>query len=74
MTDRLYEARYGRLEDLALLTGKGRYVDDIHLPGMLEVAFVRSPHGHALFHSINAAAALALPGVHAVYTLSLIHI
>ena len=68
MTDRLYEARYGRLEDLALLTGKGRYVDDIHLPGMLEVAFVRSPHGHALFHSINAAAALALPGVHAVYT------
>ena len=68
MSDRLFEPRYGRLEDMALLTGKGRYVDDIHLPGMLEVAFVRSPHGHALYHSINATAALALPGVHAVYT------
>ena len=68
MSDRLFEPRYGRLEDMALLTGKGRYVDDIHLPGMLEVAFVRSPHGHAPYQSINATAALALPGVHAVYT------
>ncbi len=68
MTARLFEPRYGRLEDLALLTGKGRYVDDIHLPGMLEVAFVRSPHGHATFSSIDTSAALALPGVHAVYT------
>jgi carbon-monoxide dehydrogenase large subunit len=68
MTDRLFEPRYGRLEDAALLTGKGRYVDDIHLPGMLEVAFVRSPHGHAHVRSIDTKAALALPGVLAVYT------
>ncbi len=68
MTDRLFERRHGRLEDLALLTGKGCYVDDIHLPGMLEVAFVRSPHGHAVIRSIVVTAALALPGVHAVYT------
>ena len=68
MSSRMFEPRMGRLEDQALLTGKGRYVDDIHLPGMVEVAFVRSPHGHALFHSINATAALAHPGVHAVYT------
>jgi len=68
MTGRLFAPRYGRLEDLALLTGKGRFVDDIHLPGMLEVAFVRSPHGHATFSVIDKTAALALPGVHAVYT------
>ena len=68
MTSRMFEPRYGRVEDRALLTGKGRYVDDIHLPGMLEVAFVRSPHGHATFGSIDTSAALALPGVHAVYT------
>jgi len=68
MTDRLFEPRHGRLEDLALLTGKGRYVDDIHLPGMLEVAFVRSPHGHAVIRSIDVTAALELPGVHAIYT------
>ncbi|MDA0997163.1 MAG: xanthine dehydrogenase family protein molybdopterin-binding subunit [Proteobacteria bacterium] len=68
MSSRKFEPRMGRLEDRALLTGKGRYVDDIHLPNMIEVAFVRSPHGHALFHSIDATAALAHPGVHAVYT------
>lgn len=68
MRERLYEPRHGRIEDFALLTGRGRYVDDIHLPDMLEVAFVRSPHGHARFTSIDASAALALPGVHAVYT------
>jgi carbon-monoxide dehydrogenase large subunit len=55
-----------RVEDAALLTGTGRYVDDIVLPGMLEAAFVRSPHPHALIRSIDTAAARALPGVHAV--------
>ena len=64
MTARLFEPRYGRLEDLALLTGKGRYVDDIHLPGMLEVAFVRSPHGHATFSSIDTSAALCPRGLY----------
>ena len=68
MNDPMFPARLGRLEDLTLLTGKGRYIDDIHLPGMLEVAFVRSQHAHAQFSSVDVAAALALPGVHAVYT------
>lgn len=58
-----------RLEDPDLLRGKGRYVDDIHLPGMLEAAFVRSPFAHAAINGINTDAARALPGVHAVYIL-----
>ena len=58
-----------RLEDPALLRGRGRFVDDIDLPGQLEAAFVRSPHGHAAIRAIDTAAARALPGVHAVLTL-----
>ena len=58
-----------RLEDEPLLRGKGRFVDDIHLPGMLEAAFVRSAEPHALIRHVDAAAARALPGVHAVLTL-----
>jgi carbon-monoxide dehydrogenase large subunit len=61
-------ARTQRLEDPALLTGRGRFVDDIHLPDMLHAAFVRSSHGHARIRGVNAEAALALPGVHAVIT------
>ena len=57
-----------RLEDLTLLAGSGRYVDDIELPGMLESAFVRSPHPHAVIRSIDPAPALELPGVHAVFS------
>jgi carbon-monoxide dehydrogenase large subunit len=59
-----------RLEDEPLLRGKGRFVDDIHLPGMLEAAFVRSAEPHALIRHVDAAAARALPGVHAVLTLN----
>src|SRR5688572_1212093 len=55
-----------RLEDESLLRGKGRFVDDLHLPGMLEAAFVRSPHAHALVRGIRKDAALAVKGVHAV--------
>jgi carbon-monoxide dehydrogenase large subunit len=58
-----------RLEDEPLLRGKGRYVDDLTVPGVLQVAFVRSPHPHALILGIDKNAALALPGVHAVLTL-----
>jgi carbon-monoxide dehydrogenase large subunit len=58
-----------RVEDRALLTGKGRYVDDIHLPGMLHAAFVRSPHAHAAVRGIDVTAAAAAPGVRAVLTL-----
>ena len=57
-----------RLEDEPLLKGEGRFIDDIRLPGMLEAAFVRSPHAHAAIRGIDKTAALALPGVHAVYS------
>jgi carbon-monoxide dehydrogenase large subunit len=59
-----------RLEDEALLTGRGRFVDDIAAAGVLVAAFVRSPHPHALIASVDAAAARALPGVVAVLTLA----
>src|SRR3981189_3140929 len=58
-----------RLENEPLLRGKGRFVDDIHLPGMLEAAFVRSAEPHALIRHVNKTAALALRGVDAVLTL-----
>jgi len=61
--------RFRRLEDPPLLTGKGRYVDDIRLPDLLHVSFLRSPHAHALITKIDVAAARALDGVHAVLTL-----
>jgi len=59
-----------RLEDAPLLKGQGRFVDDLHLPGMLEATFVRSSHAHARIDGIDATAARALEGVHAVYTLA----
>jgi carbon-monoxide dehydrogenase large subunit len=62
-------SRITRLEDEPLLRGKGRFVDDIKLPGVWHAAFVRSPHPHALIKSIDKDAALAVPGVHAVLTL-----
>ena len=65
----LIGARVPRIEDEPLLRGRGRFVDDITLPGMLHVAFVRSPHPHALIRGIDKSAALALPGVQAVLTL-----
>ncbi|MHA7881121.1 MAG: aerobic carbon-monoxide dehydrogenase large subunit [Saccharospirillum sp.] len=57
-----------RKEDPRFIQGKGNYVDDIKLPGMLVGDFVRSPYAHARIKSINKEAALALPGVHAVLT------
>ena len=68
MASSWFGASVKRKEDPALLQGKGRYVDDIHLPGMLHAAFVRSPHAHARIGRIDKAAALAVPGVHAVLT------
>jgi carbon-monoxide dehydrogenase large subunit len=65
----LIGARLPRLEDQPLLIGKGRFVDDIARPGVLQAAFVRSPHPHAVIRGIDAHAGLALPGVHAVLTL-----
>src|SRR5258705_241122 len=57
-----------RKEDQRLVTGRGRYVEDLRFPGMLHAAFVRSPHAHARVRSIDTAAARALGGVIAVYT------
>ena len=63
-----FGARVTRFEDPALLSGRGRFVDDIALPGALNACFVRSPYGHAKVRSIDTSAALAMPGVHAVFT------
>ena len=57
-----------RLEDPRLLRGRGRYLDDVALPRMLAVTFVRSPHAHARVVRLDATAARALPGVAAVVT------
>src|SRR6201988_5444172 len=57
-----------RVEDVRFTQGKGNYIDDLKLPGMLFGDFVRSPYGHARIKSINKDAALALPGVKAVLT------
>ncbi len=57
-----------RKEDLRLLTGGGRYLDDINLPGQLHAAILRSPHAHALIRTVDATAARSGPGVIAVLT------
>ncbi len=60
--------RVVRREDAALLTGRARFIDDIDLPGQLHAYFLRSPHAHARIDEIDAALALAMPGVVAVFT------
>jgi carbon-monoxide dehydrogenase large subunit len=60
--------RLPRREDAELLTGRGRFIGDLHRPGMLHAAFLRSPLPHARIDSIDTAAAMAMPGVHAVLT------
>jgi carbon-monoxide dehydrogenase large subunit len=62
-------ASVNRIEDDRLITGRGRYVDDIKIPGMLSAAFLRSPEAHARIKSIDLEAARAIPGVIAVFTL-----
>ncbi len=57
-----------RKEDIRFITGKGRYVDDINRPGQAHAYFLRSPHAHATIDKIDASAALASPGVAAVFT------
>jgi carbon-monoxide dehydrogenase large subunit len=61
-------ARARRIEDPALLRGRGRYLDDVPVAGCLWAAFVRSPYAHARVNGVDAAPALALPGVIAVHT------
>ena len=55
-----------RREDFKFLAGKGRYVDDVRLPGMLHMAVLRSPHAHAKIRSVDLSAAKVAPGVRLV--------
>jgi carbon-monoxide dehydrogenase large subunit len=57
-----------RTEDYRLLTGHGRYLDDIEIPGALHVCFVRSPHAHARIVSIDTQGAAQMPGIVTVVT------
>lgn len=57
-----------RLEDRTLLTGKGKFAADVSFPGQWTMRVVRSPVAHGTIKSIDTSAALALPGVHAVWT------
>jgi carbon-monoxide dehydrogenase large subunit len=71
MTDMKPAQRYigqplRRREDSRLLIGKGRYVDDIRVPGMLHLAILRSPHAHAVITGVDLSAARAVAGVRRV--------
>jgi carbon-monoxide dehydrogenase large subunit len=61
-------SRARRVEDARLVAGRGRFVDDVQLPGMLHLAFLRSPLAHARIASLDVSAAREAPGVHAVLT------
>jgi CO/xanthine dehydrogenase Mo-binding subunit len=58
-----------RKEDGRFVAGRGRYLDDLRVPGLLHLALVRSPHAHARVLRVDRQAALALPGVVAAWTL-----
>ncbi|MGE3268856.1 MAG: xanthine dehydrogenase family protein molybdopterin-binding subunit, partial [Chloroflexota bacterium] len=70
MAHSLIGASLKRVEDAQLLRGAGQYVDDLREPGLLHLAFVRSPYPHARVLHLDSGAALALPGVLAVLTLA----
>src|ERR1700716_821325 len=57
-----------RKEDFRFITGKGQYTDDVNRQGQTCIHFLRSPHAHAKIKTIDAKAAQAMPGVHAVLT------
>ena len=61
-------SRIPRQELKRLLSGHGRYLDDIKLPRMLHLCFVRSPHPHAAIRAIDVEAARQAPGVAAIFT------
>lgn len=65
---KVFGAAVKRREDPRLITGKGRFTDDIQLPGMLYAAILRSPHAHARIRKIDVEKARKLPGVVAVFT------
>ncbi|HEX9904114.1 MAG TPA: molybdopterin cofactor-binding domain-containing protein, partial [Propylenella sp.] len=61
-------ARVVRKEDKRFITGRGRFTDDMSVPGMAHAAFVRSPHAHAKIGKIDSAKAAGMPGVIKVLT------
>lgn len=67
MSARFFGKPIKRVEDPRLLTGRGRYADDIKLPGMLHAAFVRSPYAHAKVLGVDAEQARAVEGVRGVF-------
>lgn len=67
-TSAIFGSSIKRREDPRLITGRGTYVDDIKLVGMLHLALVRSPYAHANIKSIDTSAAAASNGVAAIYT------
>ena len=68
MTDRPFGASLKRVEDARLITGNGRYTNNLNQPGMVHMAVVRSPYAHARILSIDTARAAGMPGVIGVYT------
>ncbi|MFD0890844.1 xanthine dehydrogenase family protein molybdopterin-binding subunit, partial [Streptosporangium algeriense] len=67
MTTRLFGEPVRRREDPRLLTGRGRYLDDVG-EGAFEAAFVRSPHAHARIRDIDVSTAIDVDGLVAIYT------
>lgn len=67
MDKRFFGQSLPRNEDAKLLQGKGLYVDDVHLPNMLHVAFFRSPVAHASIEKVDTEKAEAMAGVCGVY-------
>ncbi|MEK9795140.1 MAG: xanthine dehydrogenase family protein molybdopterin-binding subunit, partial [Alphaproteobacteria bacterium] len=63
-------AEVQRMEDPRLITGHGRYVDDITMQGMLHAAFLRASQAHAKIRSIDTSRAAEMPGVQRVFTLA----
>ncbi|MDE2364823.1 MAG: xanthine dehydrogenase family protein, partial [Hyphomicrobiales bacterium] len=70
MSTRYFGSPIPRLEDPRLLTGKGRYVDDIAPIGALHAAFLRAPVAHGLIRKLDLAAARSCPGVVAAYAMA----
>ena len=68
MTNNYVGKRVKRTEDPRLIRGLAHYVDDVALPRTLHVSFVRSIYAHARITNVDTSAALAAPGVVAVYT------
>jgi CO/xanthine dehydrogenase Mo-binding subunit len=64
----MFGAPVQRREDRRLVTGQGRFVDDLVPAGALAAAFVRSPHAHARVEDIDVTEAVDIPGLVAIYT------